>query len=443
MKKLTPIALTDEIKTQLGKDVLTTLFTELEKLRANKDPKNQNSKIKIEYGLEDLFRIDKETVKKPIIFIDAETYLEILLIVQKATKEIAWHCLVKQLDSNNPKEKHFYVYKVLMYPQQVSGTFVNVNEEELYKWNETLDDETFNHIRFQGHSHVNMGVFASGTDRATYDNLTNLLQKDDFYIFMIFNKRLETYVELADTEQDILFETADIKVHIVDKQLNKIEEKIDNDIKTYISDLPATIISKTYSKSSYYNDSLYGNYEYEYEEPANTLTTIKTTSSNLRKSLWSLTEKDKENITIDNLLQYSIGELQAYYRYKCSIKTGHKDSRSQAQVEDDITKHIDSVKTKDGVYLTQQEAIAELVFFEIEQQIGFSNVIKTQTLPNQEQKNTTVLEMRQYIVRNSKLTYLDIERHIKRRKKEEKLTEKVIISELFELVKKEKEKERR
>jgi hypothetical protein len=77
------------------------------------------------------------------------------------------------------------------------------------------DDDVFNNIRMQGHSHVNMSVSPSGVDTSLYERILNQLDDTMFYIFLIWNKRGEKTVKIYDLAKNILFETSDVDVHIL------------------------------------------------------------------------------------------------------------------------------------------------------------------------------------------------------------------------------------
>lgn len=113
-------------------------------------------------------------------------------------------------------------------------------------WMNELDDETFNHMRFHGHSHVNMGVTPSGVDTDYQETLANTVQ--DFYIFGIFNKKRSYNLYLYDMEQNVLFETKDLKTTLNDHTSTWADEQIEKHVTVY----------KTYPK--YYGTHASNNY---------------------------------------------------------------------------------------------------------------------------------------------------------------------------------------
>ena len=85
------------------------------------------------------------------------------------------------------------------YPQKVTGATVNTDQEAYAKWMQELDDETFNSLRFQGHSHVNMGVSPSSTDIENQGRIVSQFgSADHFYIFMIWNNSMDFSARVFD-----------------------------------------------------------------------------------------------------------------------------------------------------------------------------------------------------------------------------------------------------
>ena len=92
----------------------------------------------------------------------------------------------------------------------MDGTNVNTDQKEYTQWLYAQEDEVFNAIRMQGHSHVNMGTSPSSVDLTHQEEILNQLDDDMFYIFMIWNKRLEHTVKIYDLASNTLYEDADI-----------------------------------------------------------------------------------------------------------------------------------------------------------------------------------------------------------------------------------------
>ena len=216
-------------------------MTETNKKRILKDVAAQLESLTV---IPDKLSLDLSTSKKitnitpKIIFTD-EAADKIWELVDACEKEIAWHGLVT-------KEKNTYtIYDILVFPQEVTASTATAKEEEYVMWMNELDDETFNHMRFHGHSHVNMGVTPSAIDTDYQQTLANTVQ--DFYIFGIFNKKRSYNLYLYDTEQNLLFETKDLKTTLNDHTATWADEQIEQ----YVT-VPKVTYSKNVGKQQSY-----------------------------------------------------------------------------------------------------------------------------------------------------------------------------------------------
>lgn len=231
-------------------ELVSEFRASLQGLRSNQE------KISFEKNFKDLTSINEETIKKPIIYFSADAWLKMNALVQSSDKELAWQATVdkkKFKDREDLEDFYYYIDQVFVYPQEVTPTFVATDEVEYAEWSLGLPDEVFNKLRFQGHSHVNMGVTPSGTDQNTYQNFLDQLSEDDFYIFMILNKRGEFTILVYDFAQDIIFETKDCQVSVLTRtgSLNRWLEENKKQIKTKTYPLP---VEPQYGKSWYESD---------------------------------------------------------------------------------------------------------------------------------------------------------------------------------------------
>ena len=124
-------------------------------------------------------------------------YVKMSKLVATSDKEIAWHGHVTK-EGNVMTINDIYVY-----PQVVTSATVDAHEEQYGGWMISTFKEELNHIRMQGHSHVNMGVSPSSTDTTYYKDL--LSQIDDFYIFLIINKKGEVHTRVYDKINNVLY----------------------------------------------------------------------------------------------------------------------------------------------------------------------------------------------------------------------------------------------
>ena len=135
-------------------------------------------------------------------------WMKILNLVISFDKEIQWHGIVERISENS-----FRIKDVLVFPHEISETTVVSNQKEYEEWLNGLDDDTFNHLRFHGHSHVAMGVTPSSVDMQYRKNIVNNISSNDdeaYYIFIIINKNNRISAEIYDIENNIIYDTDDI-----------------------------------------------------------------------------------------------------------------------------------------------------------------------------------------------------------------------------------------
>lgn len=129
--------------------------------------------------------------------------------------EVGWHGIARRGEDETKDE--YYIDDILVYPQEVTDMTVTTDEKEYQDWLLGQEDDVFNNIRFQGHSHVNMGTSPSNVDWELYRGILNQLDDSMFYIFMIWNKKGDKTVLLYDMKKNILFETADVIIDVEDE----------------------------------------------------------------------------------------------------------------------------------------------------------------------------------------------------------------------------------
>lgn len=169
-----------------------------------------DNKIKFD---EPLDKVLDTKVIKPIIQFTAVAWLKMRQLVTEADGEIGWHGVV----DHQPNSAVYTIKDILVYPQTVTGATVTTDELEYGTWLQKFPDPIFNKIRFQGHSHVNMGTSPSGVDQHFYDSILQTLQEGDYYIFLIANKRSDMTIFVYDYAQNIIFNEKDCTLQVVDK----------------------------------------------------------------------------------------------------------------------------------------------------------------------------------------------------------------------------------
>ena len=152
-----------------------------------------------------------EDGRKATVVYSSKAWFKTIMLVETQPKEVGWHGVCYR-DEDNPNE--FYIEDIIIYPQKVTGTTITPDPIEYTNWMNKLDDNTFNHLRFHGHSHVNMAVFSSGTDEAFRNDRMSQLKDDDFYVFQVFNKKGEIHSAVYDYKNNTLYENADVATEV-------------------------------------------------------------------------------------------------------------------------------------------------------------------------------------------------------------------------------------
>lgn len=192
--------------------------------------------------------------RKAHIYFTEIAWMKITTLLREFSKEVAWHATAYRI----PGDKDEYLIKdVLVYPQTVTAATVDMDVEAYAKWLQEgimAEDDRFDHIRCQMHSHVNMGVFASGTDTQHQEEILEQLGDDDFYIFMIWNKSLNVYMRIFDMQKNMLFETSDCEWAVLDDTIG---------LSKFIADAKKIVVEQklTYNYGGNYGSN-YGNQGY-------------------------------------------------------------------------------------------------------------------------------------------------------------------------------------
>lgn len=210
---------------------------------------------KLKYEL-DLGNVD---AKAKLTFSET-AYLKMWYLVAACDKEIAWHCTAHR----GEEEHEYHVDDVFVYPQVVSGATVNTDQEKYQDWLYGLDDDVFNNLRLQGHSHVNMSTTPSAVDNTLYDRLRSQLEGDMFYIFLIWNKRGEHTISIYDYRDNVVFSNSDIELFYEGDFVSSASDRVKENIPAPVvqsANVPftqnkntPTQTTKKSNASSYYDD---------------------------------------------------------------------------------------------------------------------------------------------------------------------------------------------
>lgn len=188
--------------------------------------------------------------EKATLYFTETAWIKMATLVSEFDKEVAWHGVAKRGDDKSKNE--YIVSDIMVYPQEVTGSTVNTDQTKYQNWLYSFDDNTFNNIRFQGHSHVNMGTTPSAVDLTHQNSILEQLNDDMFYIFIIINKKHDKTIKIYDLAKNMLFETKDVTIQFIDDGLG---------LREFISEAKSMVTEKTYSYKSYNN---YGNNYYGY-----------------------------------------------------------------------------------------------------------------------------------------------------------------------------------
>lgn len=210
------------------------------------------------------------TSEKATVYFTMEAWTKMFMIIRQFDKEVAWHGVCERHDSDG---KHGYLIKdILVYPQTVTGTTVEMDTEEYAKWVQAnLEDPRFEQIHMQGHSHVRMGVTPSGTDINHQKEILEYLEGDGYYIFMIYNKDLKSNYKIYDYGKNIMFEDTDIGVSFAEGVVGLDE---------FMTDAKAQVKTRSYSTAnSSYSTNSYPKTGTGYQSP-NSYDPVKNSTTN-------------------------------------------------------------------------------------------------------------------------------------------------------------------
>lgn len=170
---------------------------------------------------------------------------KMLMLVFGYSSEVAWHGVGRR---GNEEQNEYLIEDILVYPQSVTGAYVDMDHEGYNKWIfDNRDNEQFANIRLQGHSHVNMPVSPSGTDLNHFKELLSGIAPDEFYICTIWNKSLNHNTRIFDMKKNIFFEPGEVDC-VLDVPGGNMEEFI------------KTCSEMVKKKTTYYGGYYGGNY---------------------------------------------------------------------------------------------------------------------------------------------------------------------------------------
>lgn len=181
-------------------DAQALLIQESASLRKRKFQTDDEREFTLRFKMDEI----KDDRKAEVLFTPI-AWIKMYALVMKYTSEVEWHGLVERTSDTS-----WLVKDILIFPHKVTGSTVISDQQEYETWLNGLDDDTFNALRFHGHSHVNMGVTPSSVDMGYRKNVLNnfgtpVEGTDFFYIFLITNKRGELSGQIYDLKNNVLY----------------------------------------------------------------------------------------------------------------------------------------------------------------------------------------------------------------------------------------------
>lgn len=164
---------------------------------------------------------------------------KMVMLVDQFDCEVGWDGTVQDLGDNR-----YLVDDIIVFPQTVTGATVDTDQAEYEKWLAKLPDDTFNRRRFNGHSHVRMGVTPSPTDEKNRrDNVAQLKDTtpNPFWIFMIMNKYSSYECRIYDYRDNLVFDKSDIDVMVDDPN---------GDLNEFIKNAKGIVKTKAYGSTA-------------------------------------------------------------------------------------------------------------------------------------------------------------------------------------------------
>lgn len=176
--------------------------------------------------------------KRAKILFTPKAWQKMFLLLDHYDTEVSWRgvCL------RGEEPGTYVVSDILVFPQKVTGSTATTDEQADTAWICSLPTELKRTVRFHGHSHVNMGAFSSGTDTGYQQEILGQLLADDYYVFMIWNKKHDFWATVFDMRDNVQYEDADISV---------ILQGTDWDPKSFLEEADKLVVKTTYTQSSY------------------------------------------------------------------------------------------------------------------------------------------------------------------------------------------------
>ena len=227
----------------------------------------------------------QSTNQKAVVWFTPDAYTKMIALIQDSSKEVAWHGIAHRLEEPG----QYVISDILVYPQEVTGATVNTDQAEYEGWIMSLEDEVFNNLRMQGHSHVYMDCHPSHTDLEHQGKIIDQLEGDMFYIFMIWNKHFKFTGKIYDLKINTLFESSDISVQMVGASQGLAD---------FLTEARAMVKTKSYTSGSGYRSGYQGGYQNGYQNQTKPAATAQNTTTPAASTTTpATTKKDDKPVT--------------------------------------------------------------------------------------------------------------------------------------------------
>ncbi|NVZ07973.1 hypothetical protein HW932_01700 [Allochromatium humboldtianum] len=165
------------------------------------------------------------SAEPPMVLFTIEAELTVRHLVRAMDVEVAWFGLVRYEEDLDA----YVVYKILIPEQEVTAATVDITANAIAQLTgEILDaGDDPSHLRYHGHSHVNMPASPSPTDQ---EHLSDYLEHTDWFIREIRNKKGDYKLDVFDKRQGVVFQCVhrDVYEHLRDIDFfDALDELID------------------------------------------------------------------------------------------------------------------------------------------------------------------------------------------------------------------------
>lgn len=160
-----------------------------------------------------------DSFKEPKILCTLEAYRKMRNYVSIHDKEIGWFGTVEKVNDI------YVITDVILPKQEVTSTYNEIDTETLIALASELTSEQITKLRCYGHSHVDMTVSPSGTDKEQVEELT---EGSEWFITVINNKDDDWHIAFNDYKRGLQFITRELEFFIpTDKNIEKeIKDKV-------------------------------------------------------------------------------------------------------------------------------------------------------------------------------------------------------------------------